>query len=297
MINYYIGVDGGGSGTRVRLAGPDGALLAQGTSGPSGLGLGIAAAWSAVDAALASAFSHIGIERIDYPSCAIGLGLAGVHNPAWAARFEQADPGFGALALASDGTTTLLGAHAGGSGVIVAIGTGSVGQALLADGREREVGGWGFPSGDEAGGGWIGLRAVNHMQQVMDGRIAADAFARDLIETCGPSRAAIQVWLGHATQTVYASLAPLVLKHAPYAASARSIVLAAGEEVARMAHALDPAATLPLSLCGGLGQALMPWLPDALRARCTAPRGDSAAGALTLIRRHLKEGTAHACAS
>ena len=46
------------------------------------------------------------------------------------------------------------------------LGTGSVGEIKLADGRHVEVGGWGFPAGDEASGAWMGLRAINHVQQV-----------------------------------------------------------------------------------------------------------------------------------
>ncbi|MFZ3287574.1 MAG: ATPase, partial [Telluria sp.] len=41
MIEYLIGVDGGGTGTRVRLARADGTELAQGSGGPSGLAHGI----------------------------------------------------------------------------------------------------------------------------------------------------------------------------------------------------------------------------------------------------------------
>ena len=201
MIEYLIGVDGGGTGTRVRIALPDGTMIAQGQSGPSGLALGIDQAWHSIGDAIDKAFASIGVARPANRSCAIGLGLAGVHNKAWAAQFAQADPGYGALRLDNDGHTTLLGAHQGNPGTIIAIGTGSVGQALLADGSLREVGGWGFPAGDEASGGWIGLRAINHIEQVLDGRKPGGAFAQAVIDACGGGRDAIQVWLGQASQT------------------------------------------------------------------------------------------------
>ncbi|KAK0359944.1 hypothetical protein LTR94_029266, partial [Friedmanniomyces endolithicus] len=74
-------------------------------------------------------------------SCAIGLGLAGVHNKEWAAAFRAANPGYAALTLDTDAFSTLMGAHGGRPGAIVAIGTGSVGEALRADGARVEVGG------------------------------------------------------------------------------------------------------------------------------------------------------------
>ncbi|SDC78377.1 glucosamine kinase [Massilia sp. PDC64] len=289
MIDYLIGVDGGGTGTRARLArlSPDGAIeLSQGTSGPSGLGLGIERAWASVQDAVAQAFAAAGIDQPSLARMAIGLGLAGVHNGQWAQAFVDADPGYAALRLETDAFTTLLGAHSGNPGAIVAIGTGSVGEVLLPDGTRREVGGWGFPAGDEASGGWIGLAAINHIEQVLDGRRPGSAFADAVIHACGGTRAAIQVWLGQATQTAYASLAPLVLQHADHPA-ARAILTKAGEEAAAIARALDPDGTLPLALCGGLGAALRDWLPPALAARARAPEGDSARGALKMIELHV----------
>jgi glucosamine kinase len=284
MIDYLIGVDGGGTGTRVRLAKADGTELASGRAGPSALAHGIDKAWSSIGTAVAEAFNNAGLALAPLSSVAIGLGLAGVHNKTWAAQFIAANPGFGALRLDNDAVTTLLGAHAGAPGVIVAIGTGSVGQALLADGSAREAGGWGFPAGDEGSGGWIGLRAVNLVERVVDGRAPSSPFAEALIAACGGSRDAIQDWLGRANQTTYAQLAPLVVAHAATDDEARAILTAAGAEVASLAHALDPSATLPLALCGPLRA----YLPPALAARCSAPQGDAASGALRMIARHLQ---------
>ncbi len=283
MIEYLIGVDGGGTGTRVRLALADGTELAQGRSGPSGLSHGIEQAWVAIDDAVSQAFNAAGATRPPNARVAIGLGLAGVHNKQWAARFEEANPGFGALRLENDGFTTLMGAHNGAPGTIVAIGTGSVGQALLADGTQREVGGWGFPAGDEASGGWIGLRAINHIQKVLDGRTPGSAFSKQLIDACGGGRDAIQVWLAHASQTSYATLAPIVIAHAPTDPTANGFLTDAAIEVASIAHALDPSGSLPLALCGGLGVPLRAYLPATLLARSVAPAGDAAAGALRMI--------------
>jgi glucosamine kinase len=291
-IDFLLGVDGGGTGTRVRLARADGTELAQGSSGPSGLGLGIARAWTAVQQAADAAFAAARIERppvarIANAHVAIGLGLAGVHNRQWAAEFVAANPGYAAIRLETDAFTTLMGAHGGAPGAIVAIGTGSVGEVLREDGTRVEVGGWGFPAGDEASGGWIGLRAIGHIEQVLDGRREGSAFADSIIEACGGTRDAIQAWLGKASQTAYASLAPLVLRHAGDPV-ARTILNDAGQEVAAIAHALDPTGDLPLALCGGLGAALRDFLPSGLLVRTVPPQGDSAAGALRMIMKEIQ---------
>jgi glucosamine kinase len=288
MIEYLIGVDGGGTGTRVRLARPDGTELAQGASGPSGLAHGIANAWAAVSDAVGQAFASAKVNQPAPERMAIGLGLAGVHNKQWAAGFVAANPGYAAIALETDGFTTLMGAHDGRPGTIVAIGTGSVGEALLPSGQKREVSGWGFPAGDEASGAWMGLKAIGHIEQVLDGRRPGGPFAQSVIDACGGHRDAIQLWLGQATQTSYAGLARFVLAHADTDPVARAILLEAGQEVASMAEALDPTGLLPLALCGGLGGPLTRYLPATLLARTVAPQGDSARGALRMIQLHLK---------
>jgi glucosamine kinase len=135
----------------------------------------------------------------------------------------------------------------------------------------------------------MGLRALNHIEQVLDGRVKGGAFAREVIEACGGKRDAVQIWLGRANQTAYASLARFVVIHGDSDPVARAILEHAGREVASIADALDPSHTLPLALCGGLGEVLLAWLPQETRARCLPAQGDSARGALLMIERHLKD--------
>ena len=288
MIEYLIGVDGGGTGTRVRLASLDGVELAQATAGPSALSQGISKAWTTILSAVGEACAAADIGDPPLSAMGIGLGLAGVHNKEWAAQFTAANPGFAALVLDTDGFSTLMGAHGGKPGAIVAIGTGSVGEAMLEDGTKVEVGGWGFPAGDEASGAWMGLRALNHIEQVLDGRVDGGAFAREVIAHCGGTRDAVQIWLGRANQTAYASLARFVVAHGETDPVARAILEHAGREVAGIARALDTDGMLPLSLCGGLGEVLLAWLPEDTRARCTPPEGDSAKGALRMIALYIE---------
>lgn len=287
---YLVGVDGGGSGTRAVLCDGAGNVLGRGAAGPSALGQGIAPAWLAVQAACRAAFAAAGLEFPALAQIALGCGLSGVHNQSWADAFARSNPGFARLALATDAYTTLLGAHGGAPGVVIALGTGSVGEALLADGRRIEAGGWGFPSGDEASGAWIGLQAINHLQKVQDGRSPRSSLARALLAHCGGTRAAVFDWLAQANQTRYAELAPLVLEHAATAPAAL-ILQQAGAEVAALAHALDAGASLPLALCGGLAEALRPYLPPGLRERAGRPQADAAAGALILLTGRCGSGT------
>jgi len=282
-IEYLIGVDGGGTGTRVVLADRDGHELARASGGPSGLALGISLAWAAISDAVQDAFDRAGIYSWYREHCAIGLGLAGVHNGQWAQRFVDAAPAFSKVRVHTDGHTTLLGAHAGKPGAIVAVGTGLVGEAWFGGEEIRTVSAWGYPSGDEGGGAWIGLQAAREAQRVLDGRAAAGAMTEDIIALWGGTIEAAFEWLGRAGQTTFAQLAPLVLRHGTDDPIADTILRQAGAEIALVARALDAEARLPLALCGGLAEALRPWLPESLVSRAGAPQGDSARGALHLV--------------
>lgn len=287
LTEFWIGVDGGGTGTRVRLQRANGEVLGHGHAGPSGLMHGSKAAWGSVDTAIDMAFQQAGLIRPAAANIALGLGLAGVHNREWAAEFMAHDPGYALLALETDAFTTLLGAHQGQPGAIVALGTGSVGEALLPDHTRREVGGWGFPAGDEASGAWLGLRAMSHTQQTLDGRSARSDFSEAIFAACGGSRNALFGWLSQANQTRYAQLAPIVIEHASHNRAAQEIMRAAGHEAGKIASALDPTGQLPLAFCGGLAKPMQAYLPASILARLTPAQDDAVGGALHLIRLRL----------
>ncbi|SMG38229.1 BadF/BadG/BcrA/BcrD ATPase family protein [Paraburkholderia susongensis] len=281
---FLIGVDGGGTGTRVVLGDAQGRELAQAAGGPSGLGLGVARAWQAIQGACGEAFARAGVA-LDWSRCVLGCGLAGVNNRDWLAEFHAQAPKLAGLAVESDAYTTLLGAHGGAPGVIVALGTGSVAASLASDGEFRMASGYGFPSGDEASGAWLGVRLIVRAQQALDGRVPHDDLVRALLAHTGAhDRDSLVVWLCAANQTAYARLAPIAIEHRAHPFAAR-LLNEAGVEVGKMIAALDASATLPVALCGGLGAPLREYVPSAYQARLCEPLADSAHGGLQLAQR------------
>jgi len=315
LPRYLLAVDGGGSGTRVAIARNDHPLseLARGYAGPSGLALGIDSAWAAVSAACAQAFDKAGLPFI-WGECFMGCGLAGANHGPWRDAFIDKAPALAGLRVEGDAYSTLLGAHGGRAGVVVALGTGSIGMALTKHGEVRVVGGFGFPSGDEASGAAIGLKAVVHAQRAVDGRGPHDGLAQALLlaimgETAAnrdaaqvedrdgslttfipsdgalgaPSRARdlLLTWLVSANQTTYATLAPIVAAHSTHP-FASSLLEQAGIDVSTMVRALDPAAELPLALCGSLAPIIAPFLPPSRAHLLVSPLGDAVSGALEL---------------
>src|ERR1700712_1603721 len=98
-LRYLIGVDGGGTGTRVRLADREGRLLGLGEAGPAALNQGSEQAWRHVLEAVQSAARQAGITPPVPAQCGIGLGLSGVSIMVKTRQFLDEQPGFALLAL------------------------------------------------------------------------------------------------------------------------------------------------------------------------------------------------------
>jgi glucosamine kinase len=289
---YLIGIDGGGTGTRARLVGTEGRLLAVGEAGPSSLSHGVAGAWQQILEAVRRAFAQADIATPAWSDCALGAGLAGANHPGQAAGFLAANPGFDTLALDTDSFTALLGAHAGRPGVVLIAGTGSVAEAWRPDGTRHLAGGWGFPAGDEGSGAWLGLQAVRLAQQTLDGRTPSSPLSEAVRQATGADTDALLAWCADARQTAFAALAPLVFTTEGSDPRAAALLQAAVDHLAELAHALDPAGELPVACSGSIARRLQARLPAPLRARCVEPAGDAADGALHLLRRAHARGRA-----
>lgn len=275
-VRWWVGIDGGGTSTRAVVADASGRLLGRGESGASALNQGVDQAWRHIREAIERA----GVPGLQLQDCALGLGLSGTGVPAQLQGFLAADPGVARLALVTDGFAGLLGAHGGQPGGLLISGTGSVAEALLADGSHRMVGGWGWQIGDEGSGAWLGQQAMKVAQAAFDGRAPRGPLADSVHDLAGPGREHLLAFCAQAGQGGYASLARLVFENAADPA-AEALLDSAARALEELAVALHP--TLPLALAGSIALRLAPRLSSALQSRRVEPQGDAVAGALWLI--------------
>jgi len=287
-IKFFIGIDGGGTGTRMVIwdASKSERDLYECSGGPSALSLGSNKAWSLFTELIKDYFLQNNL-KFNMQECALGMGLSGANNSSWKQTFLNLNPGFPSLVLETDGRTTLIGAHAGKAGSIIALGTGSIGMHHSPERGMKFVSGWGFPSGDEASGSWLGLKALRLAEKTIDGRRINSPLTEEIFKYIGNGSDAILDWLSHANQNTYALLAPLVFQTAHIDKDSLKLLQEAGQEVSEMALALDPDLKYPLSICGRLGEALIPFTPKNIRDLHSPPKGDSARGALILCKEHF----------
>jgi len=284
MVDYLIGVDGGGSGTRALIHRNRGEVVAAGSAGPSALQQGIPQAWDNVLAAIRDAFEMGGIALPAWPRCVLAAGLSGISHGPWREAFLAADPGFARIEAETDSFTMLMGAHGGKPGAILIAGTGSIAEALRADGSRATVGGWGFRVDDEGSGGWLGLQAVRHGLAAFDGRANASALARRVWMHCGDDRESLQEWCGAAGQFEFAQLARAVFECEDSDPAAAALLQQAVDALEELALAIDPRGRLPLAVSGSIGERLVPRMRPFVRSRIVPAQAGAVEGALMLAR-------------
>ena len=192
-----------------------GHVLAESISGPSNIRLSVPEAVCSIEEGFSQCLKTAGIpyaKKKNYLFRA-GIGLAGYEVKSAREEFFKTQSPFDFLALESDATIACLGAHDGKNGSIVIAGTGVVGLKI-SRGKKHQIGGWGFPHGDEGGGAWLGLEAVKKCLHAIDHKEKDSLFMQELREQIGSQKEAMTQWACNSNATDYASLTPLIVKHA-----------------------------------------------------------------------------------
>ena len=286
---FFIGIDGGASSCRARLRDMEGNLLGEGCGGPANIHLDLDLAKELVRAASRAAVRAAGLDERILHRAHAGLGLAGagLKSPCEQLRAGLSSS-FASTVVATDAYIAWLGAHQGGNGGIVILGTGSSGLAIV-DGRRIDVAGWGAEISDEAGGQRMGREALRRTLWTFDGRaqrtnlsdLILDRYRRD------PSR--IVTFAASATPAQYAELAPLVFEYAsrkdPLAVE---LVQEAADAAVRIIDRLIVGGASAISLIGGLAEPLRPWLPSRLGSFLSAPQSDPLDGAILMARQDFE---------
>ncbi|WP_052711880.1 BadF/BadG/BcrA/BcrD ATPase family protein [Elstera litoralis] len=260
-------------------------ILSQARGPASGLSQGVGQAWEVIQQTLAVALEPLGQVPETLHDAQVVLGLAGVNLPAQRHLFEALNPLPMPVWTCPNSYTTLVGALGLAPGVSIAVGTGSVAAARLSTGDWIEVGGWGFPSGDEGSRAWLGLLLTNLTQRALDGRRPLEPLTRLCLSLWGGNREAFFATLGTATQAKFAEFAPMIVEMAD-AGDALALVLMreAAAEIGALIMAADPSATLPVAFSGGLAPAIGGFLAPEIVPRVVRPLGTAAQGAVFLAR-------------
>jgi glucosamine kinase len=265
VSDIVIGVDGGGSKTRVMVGTGEGEVLVTLDGPKSAVTPGYASRSADVIGELVTrALAEIAMPGAVLPRV-LYCGIAG------AGRDEESRALHAALdakelaeevVIDSDGLIAMYDALEDRAGILLVVGTGSIAYARSPAGEIVRCGGWGPVFGDEGSGGWIGRRALGIIAASSDGRepptallfpILAATQCEDILD--------LIPWAAAADARAFASLAPVVFTTAAAGdPRANALVTLAAEELVLHIRALarqlftDERAAVTVAFSGGLMQ-------------------------------------------
>lgn len=288
---FLIGVDGGGTGCRVRVRDTAGSLLGEGAGGPGNIRLGLDVAWNNICAALDVALAEAGLDRTALAQASVGLGLAGIVDLGTAQAAIAAGPACGAARAVSDAHIACLGAFGGGDGAILISGTGSAGHAVI-NGVGVPMFGWGFEVDDKGSAAALGRSAITAALDGRDGLARETDFTREVLDVLGSTAQAIVHWISGARPRQFGEIAPLAFAHAHRGdAVALSLVRRSAGEVEAMIARLIEIGAERVCLVGGMAEHIAPWLTPWARGTLAMRQEDATEGAILLARQAATERT------
>ena len=266
-MDFFLGIDGGGTKCKARLEDAQGNLLAEAKAGPANAARNLTGSIKAVLEASEKAIAKANINGLTLHHIHAGIGLAGINIPQVKQAFLKQPLPFVSCQITTDLHIACLGAHLGQDGAIVIVGTGSSGIAIHNE-QYFEVGGHGFVVGDKGSGAWLGKMAMSHCLETLDGITPNNLLSEQVMSQleCNNAYDLVNLTL-EAKPALFASIAPLVFQlAASQQEDALLLVNQAGTYINKICHRLLSGNLHRLSLIGGITQPLMPYLDNQLRA-------------------------------
>jgi len=265
-MNYYLGIDGGGTKTKVCIMTENEEILVFFEDGPSSI--------DTVKLDVTDRNIRIPtmrwIESLSVPFRfkAVFAGIGGIVTEEDSFKVEsilRTLPGVDEqtkVKASNDTRNALASGLCFSEGVALIVGTGSVAFGIDSFGKSHKSGGWGYKEGDAGSAYDLGIQAVRAMIRSYDGRADMNSFANEIFKHLGMNKTEDVIgvlddlW---ENRTKVAAIAPIVTKHADLGnPHALDIVEHATNELTSMVRAVVSRLNLHekrLVIIGGLGNA------------------------------------------
>ncbi|PXA97436.1 hypothetical protein DMC47_14035 [Nostoc sp. 3335mG] len=194
MPRYYLGVDGGGTNCRVRLADENLVTLAEVKNGRSNLQIDAGdPAYKAISDGTRDVFAAAGVDYSETANTYACFGMAGGRMDTARAEFAARPWPFAGVKVYDDIDIAHAGALGGGEGGVVIIGTGSAAMSIVG-GTRYQAGGWGFHIGDQMSGAILGRELARYAVEAEDGLVESSSLTRAVIAALGGDNQAVMTW-------------------------------------------------------------------------------------------------------
>lgn len=173
-MQYYIGIDGGGSKTSVAIGNGKGQILDTILyEGCSYQEIGIKAVVHLISSAVDQILRKTGVEKKDCVACCIGLPCFGENERKDEVINQKIQEKLLPIAvyIVNDGIVGWAGSLNCNAGIHLVAGTGSIAVGFDTFGNFSRCGGWNEIFGDEGSCYWIGKKIMQLFSKEADGRI------------------------------------------------------------------------------------------------------------------------------
>ncbi len=178
----YVGIDAGGTRTRLVLADAEGALLGSAEGGPGNYQV---IGPEGLTQLIGELLEEVGAGELPEVLCA---GVAGAGRLPEQEKLRSALEQRGlarTIRVVTDGRAALEGAHCGEPGVVCIAGTGSIVIGRNAEGLEARAGGWGPILGDEGSAHGLVMEGIRSALRAVDGSGPETSLQADLLLALG----------------------------------------------------------------------------------------------------------------
>lgn len=215
-MQFFLGLDGGGTSTRAAVVSDTLEVLGRGEAGASNhyvVGPQQAAENCRIAAEHALADARRFVPELTAAEIAAwGFGLAGVRRERDA--FLMRGPlgnfvGRASWALDTDAAAAQAGAFGGATGIVLSAGTGAVCFGINESDERFYADGWGPLLGDEGSGYWIGQEALRATCRAGDGRAPKSSLSSAVLNTLNLADCDALVLWAHAPSTSREQVAQL----------------------------------------------------------------------------------------
>jgi glucosamine kinase len=194
VTRYYLGVDGGGTNCRVRLADADLKTLAEAKKGRANLQIDNGdPGYDAIIEGTRDCFKVAGIDHAETTNTYACFGMAGGRSELSRRQFADRDWPFGGVRVFDDIDIAHAGSLGGEDGAVIIAGTGSAALAMVG-GQRFQCGGWGFLVGDQMSGAILGRELIRYTVEATDGLVPASPLTEAVLAFLGGSNAEIMDW-------------------------------------------------------------------------------------------------------
>jgi glucosamine kinase len=282
----YLGVDGGGTNCRIRLADENLSTLADAAGGRSNLQIEDGEpAYRSITEGTREVFAKAGIDIAETRNTYACFGMAGGRLPSARDAFARRSWPFAGVEVFDDIDIARAGAHGGEDGAVIIVGTGSAAMALV-DGVRHQCGGWGFHIGDQMSGAILGRELVRRAVEATDGLVSGSPLTEAVVQKLGGSLDAVMAWsFDNRRPADYGALMPMLMEHYDRGDPvARELIELELSYIDSYVAWFKARGARRMAAVGGFGTRLYPLMTERYGDFIVAPRHEPLHGAVILAK-------------